>query len=63
MIRSFGDSIYTRKINIVQAEEDQSNLLNNIIEFNDRSRQRLKEGKDKKRYTYESAMVFMKVEN
>ena len=27
MIRSFGESIYTCEINIVQAEDDQSNLL------------------------------------
>ena len=43
--KSFGDSIYTRKINIVETEEDQSNPLNNIVEFN-KSRPRLKEGKD-----------------
>ena len=43
--KGFGDSIYTRKINIVETEEDQSNLLNNIVEFN-KSRPRLKEGKD-----------------
>ena len=35
---SFGSSIYTRKVNIVvAAEEDQSNLLNNIVELNHKS--------------------------
>ena len=28
-VRSFGDSIYIRKANIVKAEEDQNNLLKN----------------------------------
>ena len=32
-IRSFGDSIYTGKININQAEMDQTTLLENIVEF------------------------------
>ena len=34
---SFGDSMYTRKANIVEAEEDQSNLLDNIVQFNNKS--------------------------
>ena len=36
-IRSFGDSIYTRKAIIVEADEDQNNLLKNIAEFNKKS--------------------------
>ena len=39
-IRSFGDSIYTDKINIDEAEIDQSNLLDNLVELNNRSRQK-----------------------
>ena len=49
-IKSFGQNIYTRKINLVEAEEDQSNLLNNLVEFNNKSRARAREGKDKKEY-------------
>ena len=45
-IRSFGDSIYTRKANIVEAEADQNNPLKNIVEFTEKSRPRSKEGKD-----------------
>ena len=41
-IRSFGDSIYPRKINIVEGEEGQRNLLNNIVEFDNKSRPRSK---------------------
>ena len=33
-IRSFGDNIYTDKFNIDEAEMDQSNLLKNLVEFN-----------------------------
>ena len=54
-IRSFGNSIHTRKANVVKAKEDQSNLINNTIEFNNKSRPRSKEGKAKKRDIYESA--------
>ena len=39
-IRSFGDNIYTGKINIDEAEMDQSNLLKNIIGFKNKSRPR-----------------------
>ena len=38
MKRSFGDYIYTGKISIDEAEMDQSNLLENMVEFNDKSR-------------------------
>ena len=46
--------MYNQEASIIEAEEDQSNLLTNIIEFNNRSRPKTKEGKDKKRDTYES---------
>ena len=47
-IKSFVDSIYTGKINIEEAELDQSNLLENIVKFNNKSKPKTKEGKDKK---------------
>ena len=50
-IRSFGESIYTQNISIVEAQEDQSNLLKNIVEFNNKSRPKNKEVEDKKRDT------------
>ena len=58
-IRSFGNNIYTAKINIDEPKMDQSNLLENIVEFNNKSRAKNKEDKDKKRVE----MLFMKVEN
>ena len=47
-IRSFSESIYSGKITIDEAEEDQSNLLENMVEFNNKSRPKNKEGKEKK---------------
>ena len=44
-IRSVSESIYTGKARRVEAEKDQSNLLENMVEFNDKSRPRSKEGK------------------
>ena len=48
-IRSSGNNIYICKANVVKAEEDQSNILMNIVESNNRSK-KSKECKDKKRY-------------
>ena len=48
-IRSFGDSIYIGKISIDEADMDQTNLLDNIVDFNNKSRPRSREDKDKKR--------------
>ena len=41
-IRSFGDNIYTGKINADKAEVDQSNLLENMVEFSDTFRPKTK---------------------
>ena len=62
-IRPFGESIYTRKITIDEAIWDQSNLLKNIIEFNEKSRPRTKEGKDEKEILMKLYMIFIKIEN
>ena len=51
----FGYSIFICEITIVETKQNHSNLLNNITEFNNHSRSRLKERKDKKGNTYESA--------
>ena len=37
-VRSFGESIYTSKVNIDEAEMDQRNILKNIVEFDNKSR-------------------------
>ena len=51
--RSFGETIYTGIIII--AEEDQSNLLQHSINFNNKSRPKNIAGKDKKISTFDSA--------
>ena len=53
-IRSSGESIYTCKASIAEAEEDQSNPLENLGKFNNKSRPKKKESKVKKTDTYES---------
>ena len=56
-IRSFGDSIYTSKISMDEAELDQTNLLENMVKFNNKSKPRSKEDKDKKRNSFDSVKV------
>ena len=51
-IRSFGDSIYTGKFSIDEAEMDQTNLWYGKIYK--KSKPKLKEGKEKKRNTLDS---------
>ena len=58
-VGSFGESMYTQKASIVEAEEDQSNLLKNMVEFDNKSRPKNKEVKDEKD-TYESAYALYK---
>ena len=50
-IKSFDENIYTGKINIDEAEMDQSNLLENMVEFNEISRLKKKKIR-KKRNTF-----------
>ena len=42
-IKSFGDRIYTGKIIIDESEIDQSNLLENMVEFHNKSKPKTKE--------------------
>ena len=62
-IRSFGESIYTGKINTDESEMDQSNLLKNSAEFRERSRPKPTEGKNFKKILLKVYILFMKVEN
>ena len=48
--RSFGDSIYNGKISLDEVEMEQTNLLENIVDFSNKSRPRLKKDKDKTKY-------------
>ena len=59
---SFADD-EDRKASIADVKEDQSNLLENIIEFDDKSRPRSKEGKDEKEVLKKVHMLIMRVHN
>ena len=63
MIGSFGESIHTGKTNIYEVMKDQSNLLVNMVKFDNKSRSRLKEHKKKKEVLMKVHMLFTKVEN
>ena len=47
--KTFGENIYDGRTNIDQTEMDQGNLLKNIVEFRNRSRQRTTEVRIKKK--------------
>ena len=55
VIKAFGDSIYNGKISIDEAEIDKSSLLEGLKDFDDRSKPKTVDGKNKKRNTYKSA--------
>ena len=63
IIRSFGDSIFTGNITISEANEKQSNLLDVILNFNNKFRPRSKADKDKKAIFMKMKMHFNKAEN
>ena len=54
-IRSFGDSIYSGKITINEADQEQANLLGYTLNFNAKARPKNKDDKRNK--------IFMRVEN
>ena len=54
MIRTFGERTNMDEIALSVAAEDQSNLLNNIIELNEKTGPKRKEGKMRKRSTFVS---------
>ena len=56
-VRSFGESIISGKITIMQVDEDQSNLLGKVGEFSNKFRPRTEKGKTKKGNIFNSAKV------
>ena len=62
-IRSFLESTYTLKASIDEAEEDQSNLLENLVKFNNKSIPKKKEGKYKKDILVKVHKFFIKADN
>ena len=47
-IRSFGDDIYSSKITINEADQEQSDLIDYIIDFNNKTRPKNKDDKKTK---------------
>ena len=53
-IRTSADSVYTGKINIDEAGMDPSNLLENMVKINNKSKPKTKEDKAKKQNIFDS---------
>ena len=62
-IRHFGDSIFNGKITMSEADNKQSNLLDVILNFNNKVRPRSKADEEKKTKLMKAQMLFTKVEN
>ena len=50
-IRSFGDGIYSSKITISKGDQEQSDLAEYILNFNNKTRPKNKDDKKKKKYS------------
>ena len=63
-IRSFGDDIYSSKITINEADQEQSDLVEYILNFNNKTRLKSKDGKKKTKKIFLIAQkIFIIVEN
>ena len=62
-IRSFGDSIYNGKTSIDKADIDQSSLLDDLKNFNDRDNHKQKKVKIEREILIQVHLLFKKVEN
>ena len=57
-IRAFGRDIYNSKITLEEADEDQSNLLNSIKDFKNKTRPQNDEKKQEKEIILENLYIF-----
>ena len=62
-IRSFGDDIYSSKITINEADQEQSDLIDYIIDFNNKTRPKNKDDKKTKTIFLIVHEVFTMVDN
>ena len=62
-IRSFGDSIYNHKIEIHKTNQEQADLLEYILSFNNKTKLRSVEDENKKMMFLIVQEIFMRVEN
>ena len=63
IIRSFGDDIYSSKITINEADQEQSDLIDYIIDFNNKTRPKNKDDKKTKTIFLIVHKVFTMVDN
>ena len=54
-IRSFGESVYSGKITINEADQEQADLLEYILNFNNKARSKSKDDKKNKRNIFNTA--------
>ena len=57
-MRYVGKIIFADKISIHKAEMNQTNLLEKMVKFDNKSRPKTKDDKDKKRNTFDSVCAF-----
>ena len=62
-LKSFGDSIYNGKISIDEADIEQTNLLENIVNFSNKSRPRSKKVRIKNKILLIVYLLFLKAGN
>ena len=62
-IRSFGENIYNGKITINEANQEQANLVEYTLNFNNKARQKNKDDKKIKETFLILQKIFMKVGN
>ena len=62
-IRSFGDDIYNRKITINEADREQSDLVEYILNFSNKVRPKNKDDKKTKKTFLIVHKIFIMVEN
>ena len=62
-VRSFGENIYNGKIAINEANQEQANLVEHILNFNNKARQKNKDDKKIKETFLILQKIFMKVGN
>ena len=63
IIRSFGDDIYTSKITINEADQEQCDLVEYILNFNNKTRPKNKVDEKNKKILLIAHKIFIMVEN
>ena len=61
-IRTFGRDIYNGEITLKEADEDQANLLNEIMNFRDKTKSEDEEKEKKKKMFLQTCISFLRAE-